>query len=627
MTDMSPSLHTHGWLPRVRFAVDVQPDESLPGIVARAAREHVLPDIRAMLRGTKVDLYNPGVVLSVEASQIPQLAYMLRLNRSLLKGRAATKDGKALRFGNLTLPLGTIDTRLRWIGPRSLLKSPHHRFAWMNRLLPCCPETGEFLVSQCPACTRPLRWYRTWGIGTCENCRCVVPPSPLPPIKGRQLELYRLMSRIMSFDAAIRSKALTKLPKRIKGYAPGTLAIASIQMAGLLKGRDGLGGDLKSVRGLAPLQLAELVSAAGALLEVWPYGLRGSFRRKVERFGNDHDQFFLTWRALKRFSSDKLTDPEKAALILDGIPDLKSSIWNSFTSERRTYSTFEAMQVLGIDNGRVQKLARCADALEIRKPSKGRENRHYVADLIDSLRATKDASTTFASITASTGIPNYGVEQLAASGQLEVRDGEAFSIAYPRPFVSSESFRHLKAAIEKKRKRTKPPVDARPLSECARLLGGGEKPWSQLIAALANGDISHWGKRDCLDIRTILVRPCDVKPFVGLRFNVSKFEFPFSSTFAKREAAEVLTIDTPQLDASLVALRLDFEKRGRALEIGRSRIIEVAEDIISNAEIAEHWGIAAKSVRHDKRMSGISRIAYGWKRSDMIAAGLISNSR
>jgi hypothetical protein len=395
----------------------------------------------------------------------------------------------------------------------------------------------------------------------------------------------------------------------------------------LLKGRDGLGGELKSVRGLAPPHLAELVSNAGALLEDWPQGVRNSFRRKVEALRGDHEQFFRTWRALKRFSSDKLTDPEKAALILDGIPDLKDSIWNSFKSERRSYSTFETMQVLGIDNGRVQKLAKCADALEIRKPSKGRENRHYVADLIDSLRATKDASITFASITESTGIPNYGVEQMAASGQLEFRDGEAMAIAYPRPFVSSESFRDLKASIEEKRKRTKPPVDARPLSECARLLGGGEKPWGQLIAALANDDISHWGKRDCLDIRTILVRPRDVKPFVGLRFDASKFEFPFSSTFAKREAAEVLTIDTPQLDASLVALGLDFEKRGRAQEIDRCRIIEVAKDIISNAEIAEHWGIPPKSVRHDERMSGISRIAYGWKRSDVLAAGLVCYPR
>ena len=140
--------------------------------------------------------------------------------------------------------------------------------------------------------------------------------------------------------------------------------IATIQLAGLLKGRDGLGGNLKSIRGLAP-------------------------------------------------------------------PDLKNSIWNSFKPERRSYSTLETMQVLGIDNGRVQKLAKCADALEIRKPSIGRENRHYVADLIDSLRATKDASITFASITDGTGIPNYGVEQMAASGQLEYRDGEAMAIAYP----------------------------------------------------------------------------------------------------------------------------------------------------------------------------------------------------
>lgn len=620
---MTAASHEISRIPRVRFAISVQEDESLPGIVTRAAREHVLPDVGTVLRGAEIAVYNPGVVISIEPDRLPLLAHVLRQDERTLSKRMAKKDGKALSFGSLTFPVGTIDTRLRRIGPHSLRESPHHRFAWMNRLLPYCPETGEILVSKCPACHEPLRWYRTWGIDTCETCRRTIPPSPLQPIEGEELDRYRLMASIMSFDQKRRTKALDELPERIRGFAPGILALTSIQLAGILAGRDGLGADLRGLRGQEAYSPAGIVSHAGALLRNWPNDLRNELQRKVEQLGDDHGQFFKTWRALKRFSSEKLTGSEKAALVLDGIPDLQDNIWNSFRSSRRTYSTGETMRVLGIDNGRTIKLAACVSATQIRKPSLERGNRQYIADVIDDLRETKNASITFSSITEGTGIPNYGVEQLAASEQIEFRSGEAMLIAYPRRYVSSGSFLALKSSIEEARSRSKPPACARPLDECARLLGGGEKPWHLMVAALGDESLPHWGQRSRFDIGSILVRPVDIRQFLGRRFEASAYDFPFSPTFAKREAAEILTIDTPQLDASLVELELVFQKAGRAMKIERDKIIEVAKTIITNAELAEHWGIAPKSVRFDNRVAGIRRVAYGWTRSDVIDASLI----
>lgn len=258
------------------------------------------------------------------------------------------------------------------------------------------------------------------------------------------------------------------------------------------------------------------------------------------------------------------------------------------------------------------------------RPSRYRGNRQFKAEAIDELRRIKNASTTFATVTDGTGIPTYGVEQLAASGWLEFRGSEAMALAYPRPFVSTASFRELKNSIEKQRRKSHAPKNARKLSECCRLLGGGEKPWSSIIEALTNGDLVFWGEKDCFDTRQILVRPEEMRQFLGKRFDASRSDFCFGTTYAKRDAAEVLTIDPPLLDACLEKLTLDFRKIGRAMEIEKGPILEVALSIISNAELGEHWGMPPKCVRYDKRVSGISRKGYGWKRSDVVAAGLIT---
>ena len=363
------------------------------------------------------------------------------------------------------------------------------------------------------------------------------------------------------------------------------------------------------------------------MLSNWPEGLREEFRIKGDRLGGDHEQFFLMWRSLKRFATPKLVGEEKAKLVLEGLPDLEDNIWHSFTSGRDVYSTQETMRVLGIDNRRTKKLATLPPLVHMEKPSRYRGNRQFKSLAIDELRRTKDASITFATVTENTGIPTYGVEQLTAAGRLEFRGSEAMALAYPRPFVSTASLRELENLIEKRRRKTNAPNNARRLSECCRLLGGGEKPWSLIVEALVNGDLAFWGERICFDTRQMLVKPEGMRQFLGKRFDVSRYDFRFGTTYAKREAAEVLNVDTPLFDACLKELELDFRKIGRAKQIEKGAILAVARKIVSNAELGEHLGVAPKSVRFDKRMSGISRNAYGWERSGVLAAGLISNSR
>ena len=580
-----------------------------------------------MLSAAGIDIYNPGTIISLGDEHLKALAHLLRQDEELLRSRIGAKDGKSLLFGDLVFPVGTLETRLRRIGPRSLRTEPHHRFAWLNRLLPCCPVSGEHLVDVCGECGQPLRWYRTWGIGVCESCRSQVAPSHLPPLSADDLRPYRVIADLMDRREEVRDDRLRRLPVSTHGHPTGTLALTAIQLASLLKGSHGLGGEIYHILRLDPEDRAQVVCDAGRLLSKWPHALREAFREKVDGLGTDHDQFFRLWRAFKRFATASLSGKQKARLVLEGLPDLASSIWHSFSSSGDIYSTQDAMRVLGIDNQRTKRLATVDSLVHMQKPSRHRGNRQFRADAIDGLRRTKDASTTFASITEETGIPNYGVEQLAASGLLEFRAGDAMRIAYPRPFVSTCSYRDVVAACRSSARSSPLPKDARRLSDCCRLLGGGEKPWHLIVEALATGPLAHWNRSRNFDIRSILVRAEDLRQFLGKRFDPASHEFEYGTTYTKRETAEVLTIDSPQLDAHLEGLGLAFQQVGRAREIHRGAVLDVARQIISNAELGEHLGLAPKSVRYDKRMSSIARKAYGWSRDDVIAAGLIPDWR
>ena len=608
---------------RVRFRIDVAKDESLIGIVSSSARQQVLGRVWPILEAAGIETYTPGAVTIMDPDLLESLAEVLRQDPETLRARHGVKSGLSTAFGDLVLPKGTIDLRTRRIGPRSLEASPHHRVHWMNRLLACCPVTGERLVDRCDACGAELAWLLAWGIDTCEHCLEKITPAPAPPLEGAALKEYRMVADLMSPIKDHRDRARSVLPSTLLSIAPGTIALTAIQLAASLEEAPDATADTKSVRMLDPARQIPIVCNAGKMLIGWPHTVQEMLHERMETHGSDHGSFFRSWRRLKRMASVKLSGPEKAGMVLDGIPDLADNIWNSFSAGTRTYNTSEAMQVLGIDNGRTRRLAQVPEVVLVSKPSRYRGNRQFIADRIDDLRERKDQSVNLATIGYELQVPLYGVEQMAASNLLEFRRDRAILTAFPRSMASRVSFDELVSSLSGKALGTEIPNEARRLSDCVRLLGGDLKPWSCIIGSLSRGEIEHWSTGELFSIRTCFVRPEDLKVFLGTRFNECDYEYPFSQVMTKEEVAEVLTIDTPQLAASSKSLDLPFEKCGRRIQTGKRQVRSIARRIVSNAEIGEHWNLAPKSVRHDARMSGMRRIAYGWDRAQLVEAGLI----
>lgn len=608
---------------RVRFRIDVAKDESLIGIVARSAREHVLGRVWPILHAAGIDTYTPGAVTIADPPLLAGLAEVLRQDPATLEARHATMSGKSMTFGDLVMPMGTIDLRTRRIGPLSLEEAPHHRAHWMNRLLACCPVTGERLVDRCDACGAELAWFLAWGIDTCERCLKAIGPASAPLLEGTALEAYRRMADLMSPIAEDRARAIAMLPPALSSLRPGTIAMTAIQLAASLERAPDASADMKAIRMLDPARQVPIVCDAGRMLIGWPHTVQEMLHGSMETHGSDHSSFSRSWRRLKRLASVKLSGPEKAGMVLDGIPDLADNIWNSFAGGTRTYNTSETMEVLGIDNGRVRRLAEIPEVVLVSKPSRYRGNRQFIADRIDDLRERKDRSVNLATIGYELQVPLYGVEQMAASNLLEFRSDRGILTAFPRSIASRVSFDELVSGLSGNALGTDIPNGVRRLSDCVRLLGGDLKPWSCIIGSLSRGEIEHWSTSELFSTRTCFVRPEDLKVFLGTRFNECDYDYPFSPVMTKEEVAEVLTIDTPQLAASSKTLNLPFEKCGRRMQTEKDRVRSIARRIVSNAEIGEHWNLAPKSVRHDPRMSGMQRIAYGWDRDQLVEAGLI----
>lgn len=610
----------------VRFAIDVQRDESLPGIVARSAVEHVLLRLDPILLAAGIDIYTPGAVLTCDPTIAEKLASVLRQEHSAVSTRLVRREGSGVVIGDLALPVGALELRARRIGPRSLENSPHHRSAWLNRFLACCPTTGEFLVEDCQACGGRLGWTRSRGIGICEHCGSTVSPSALPPLAATRLDHYRAVAELMALNGEERTAARSRLPRRLRRFDPGTLAITALQLAGVTNQRDGLGADIGFLKSCDPVLRADLACRAGAILSDWPITLRAILRERLDVFADDHEQFFRMWRTLKRHATASLFGATKRELILDGFPDLEGNIWKSFVGSARTYTTQDAMLVLGISGERTRRLGDVKHMTAIAKPSRYRGNRQFLADKVDALRDRKDRAINMATIGEKRGIPLYGVEQLAAARKLDFLGDPEMAAAFPRPMVTRESSNALLTAIDSARAKTERPSHARRLSECIRLLGGAEKPWPQVLGAIIEGDLCYWSAEDAFNLRSAFVLPFEMRQFLGVRFKPADRRFPFRLDVAKREAAELLTIDSPQFEAHLPNLGLAFDKNGRRKDTPKSRVLKLARAIVSNAELAEHWSILPKAVRYDPRVALTGRRAFGWDRASLITAGVIPDT-
>lgn len=151
--------------------VSPMPDESLAGLVARAAGVNVYPHAHDVLVLAGLGNIRPETIADKPFDKIVELAGVLGAEPERLRPmHHPGADKRSIDFFGAPLRTKLRETRLRRVSPRALQRSPYIRAIWSVRPLTFDPETKEMLISHCPVCQKSLGFHRTWGIEFCETC-------------------------------------------------------------------------------------------------------------------------------------------------------------------------------------------------------------------------------------------------------------------------------------------------------------------------------------------------------------------------------------------------------------------------------------------------------------------------
>ena len=195
-------------LKRLRFPNEMHVQESIPGFIARCANDHSVPRLKAVY--DEIDFRDrlPGKLQIADEAVLAKVTYVTRSDiRTLKKCVGKQARAKVVAFGDLHIPSEIMEFALRRIAPETLRTQSFHRHDWLNRMLPYCPVSGELLVSRCPRCARNLGWSFAAGIGHCDYCEELVPPSSEPRLPEEHAARYRLFSDLISLGSGLIDRA------------------------------------------------------------------------------------------------------------------------------------------------------------------------------------------------------------------------------------------------------------------------------------------------------------------------------------------------------------------------------------------------------------------------------------
>lgn len=606
--------------PRVRFKVPVHPNESLPSILARSARAHVLYALRPVMKAAGLGNMRPGRLHSASPAELTRLAHVLRQQPTIMLARAATPAIRGIRFGTLGLPLGVMELDGRLIAPTTLERSSYHRFSWNNRLLPFCPDSGERLVATCPHCSTRLGWFRTSGIGICEGCGQPVPPSQEPPLSPELRDGYRRLASLFSLDPAEREAVCGEICVSLRQFDPGTIALTGISLCSLLESHSHK-REMRATLALPPTELASLVSSAGQLITDFRRNTRDLLEGRIEEIANDHGAYRNLWQKLKAMGNPALNGMAASDMIIGAFPEICGNVWSAPRAPQRTYQTQKANRLLGVGALKLHQLAADNFLKTIERPSGGRRDRHFVADEIDELRqAIKDLST-LSSFGIKVGIPYYGAEQLAAMGILTRSTLPAITMLYGATRVERWSIDAFIERLHRRGSKGEAPPESLPLHIGAAILGGRAKPWGPLLAALAEAKLPFWSSKPSFTVRSARVMMTDLRALDLAPFDRSRHDYPFSGRISQKDAAELLNLPTDVFMESGLIKALGFKPERGGSYADFDVVEAMAGTVVSRVELARTWGVSPNKVGVDTRLALVSDLGFGWCRRQLTATG------
>lgn len=614
---------------RLRFPTRPHGDETLIGLVARATAEHVLLDVNGTLRRAGISMDQPGNVSKLPVDSLRPLADILGCSAADVATRSTTlvaPDARSsrLRFGRVTVSPQDVEWTRRRISPISLAGSPHHREAWLLRLLPYCPTSFELLRSDCSECGGRLGWKKTVGIAECERCERTVrsDDSPLLPMEFRAA--YSRFADLFSCSRGV--DAVGGLESGAGLIDPGELVELVLEIGACVHLPERRIEGRKRFHRMPAQEAARIVATGMDLVTNWPTRLQDWARSEAERLRGSPTEYLRLRHALRRLGARARVSPARAELARAAFPDLFCNVQRSFAAPGEGLLRFEAAELLGVTMPTITQLVD-AKALDVQFDITGKRRmvrlaRSAVVDLRDRLAG----SVTLAQLSRSTGLPGYALENLRQLGELVAEDHPAIPLLRGGRSVTAESYASIEADLRSGGSPTDRPADALPISTASRLIGGRLKPWPAIIAALRSGSLEYWLDAERAGqpwLRRMLVRQADMGAFLSSAAR-SFGGKPFTiEECLLSDAREILNLNgTPSVDlrtilAEEIAAR---PQRGLSVMVPVATVLAIATSTISIAEICARRGWNPRQAKWQLKPFASVRNACGWERKAIEAS-------
>ena len=599
------------------------PGVSLPGLVAASARLNVLGDVKSTLRSIGLSPGRPGYIAGRVAGREEALAARLGCPVSVVDAAATPfldpADTTIVRWGGGAMRRLHLEFRSRRVSPTSLATSPHHRAAWLNRLLDYCPESLELLVDTCSRCGRSQRWLAAEGIGCCDEPGC-------GPLDGsgetlpQELETgYRRFAAICSPDPVERASTLADLPPELATLPPVTLTDLTLKIGLAL---EGLGTSDRAARcDLSPIERSRSASRGATALRDWPHGLRSEIRAELGRRGIGNGVARRELRTGLLSASHAIGGgAHLRALLMNAVPEMGVEIGRAFAGmdgERLLGSV--AARRLGTSHARLRRLS--LDGIfqaEGIMESGGYRRALYDANRVDAAADAWRMSAPVEALMRRLALPRYACERIVGAGDVE-RETHPFVLTLAgQPRIRSGALDDYVAWILSSCLSCPAPAGAVRLDTAMKVVGGRLKPWRQVLDAIGRGSLPAWRtEADRPVALRILVIPTELERFAAMGadegVDPAAFRSPRQSQMDAVTVLNLRQIDGPRLSAAGV---VNFENGAKSLLVGLDDVLRVARRYVATAEAAARLRLSPSAASHLlKRRLGPASSPAGWSRA------------
>ncbi|MFD1787706.1 hypothetical protein ACFSC3_08985 [Sphingomonas floccifaciens] len=606
----------------------VAADQTLIGLVADRVAFHVLGNINGVLRRAGISMDYPGSLSKVDPAMLAKLAPILGCSEAAILARVTPPTNPSAlnspaRFGDAIVEPFELETHRRRISPLSLKASPHHREAWLIKLLPYCPVSLELLRSDCSKCGRPLRWKVTRGVDRCDSEECDerIQPTVAPLLEESLAEDYRLFADLFSSLTDRRNAALHELSDEVRLFGPLEL-IDMIIAVGLCVEAADRQVSRKMVHKLPPDRVARICAGGTAMLRSWPHGIRNWADEKAERLKGDYRGLIRHRKDIRRLGRRFLVSDMQAETVKRAFPDLFANVRRSFAKNDDIILRIEAGRLLGITPNRLDDLV-AHSVVSIEKIGDSEKHIRFRRSEIIDLQKRLTGSRSSALINRTNGLPFYAIEQLRVTGALTSETHAGVLFLRGADCITIESVAAMATELEKMRNEADRSGAVEPIGTAARRIGGRLKPWATIFEAIRNGALPFWSEEPITIetnwMRMILVRPEDMKAF-----DQAALELPGGGVFESGEdcsltdAREILNLQgIPHADLRSI-LNDEISRRrqiGPRVSVSMKSILKLAEQTISVAEICARTGWNQRRAKWRLAPFRGCRTAVGWDRA------------